>query len=193
MSERKYFNEVLDPPAKCKIVNQNGDEQKVLLVALEDDVVSRVNAGRQLTVCFNVEAVGSDEDVYVLLRAGAKEQHLRIDVKAVGEWAFQSSANSLLADDGTEQSPFNRKSNIPVDVESSFFLNPLVLDEGDSRLVFYFGSGDRANNVTSTEQVDQLESILSPNSDLLIKLTNRSSIDSYLSVVVDFHEQEVIE
>lgn len=193
MSDRKYYREVDTPPEVVEIIDQNGNRQNAVIVVMEDDIESRVNAGRQLTACFNESSVTNNGEVYLLLETNSKEMHTVLDVKCVGQWRFQSFAGATITDKGTPVTPFNRKTACPFTIESNLYQNAVVSNDGSERLSFYFGAGTNPSRVTSTEQTDDLESIICPDSQVLIKLTNLSGSASYLSVIADFHEQDVIE
>ena len=187
---RTYKNEVNVPVAY--ISNHSNKEQKTLSVTIEDDYESLVQRGKVFTIPIPYESVPNNGVVYILHRGGAtKELHSIANILCVGKWRFESFSGATITSDGTEVFGFPRKSSSTEVLETRFYKDAVISDEGTRRMCFCFGAGTNPSQASSTQYSDKLESIFSPNQEVIIRLTNLSGSASYLSILLNVHERRL--
>lgn len=186
--KRQYFGK---SNRNVVIINSENEKHTTKSVVIEDNLLCKINAGRVFTASADIESVADNASVYFLVKTELeKVLHLVFSIQSVGQWRFQSFLNPTITDNGTESIPFNRRPETGLVAGSRFYHDATILDEGIPRLSFRFGSGDRINNVSTAELRDDIESIFEDGDVFLMKLTNESSVASYLSLIGELYEED---
>lgn len=175
---------------QCKVLNEAREEQRVNLVAIEDQLINKVKAGLIYFLSGRWTNVANNDSIYFRCKVGSvKTLHFLLNMNTVGLWQFDSYLDSTYTDDGTLVNPINRHAGKPVDMDSLFYKDPVIDVLGSSRLSFDFGGGTAPARASSTQFNDQLESVFSPNEDLLVKLTNLSGSTQRITAVANVYEE----
>ena len=157
-----------------------------------DYLHDKIHEGKMLFVSKVISVLNLGE-VYIHHVSGANKYiHSSVDIGSVGAWRFTSYSGTTYLDNGTELPQINRKNDSTYAPEAKFYEN-LVGDInvlGTQRLDFVFGSGANPAKVTSGSLTERLESVFSPNSDVLIKLVNNSGSTQLLTVTFNYYEEE---
>ena len=193
MAGRNYKNDNGDYSTEKAVVrNEAGFDQEVSLVALEDQLINKVKAG---DVCFMSSRwtnVANNASIYYWLDdAKGRTLHFLSEMNSVGLWQFDSYIGATIneGDEGTQILPVNRNSGKPISIESKFYRDPTVTDEGTPRLSFDFGGGTSPARASTVQFNQQLESIFNSEDKALIKLTNLSGSTQRITVVANVYEE----
>jgi len=157
-----------------------------------DNITNKIHEGEMLFVN-DVISVANGADIYLHHVSGAnKYLHSNVSMSSVGEWSFASYEGTTYNDNGTELPQVNRKNDSLYIPESKFYENLLAdIDVlGDLRANFIFGYGTNPSKASAGSLNRRLESIFSPNTDILIKLTNNSGSTQTITIIFDYYEGE---
>jgi len=185
--------ELIDVYIMCANKNTEKIETGKILVSNENvsygDVHDLVDAGYMYFLSKTFDVVANDATVYMRHVSGAKHLHSSLVIQTVGQWEFKSYADTTFTNDGVELTPIKRRSDGTRPFLSTFYHTPIIDVLGTPRLEFTFGSGTNAARADSGQFSEDLESIFSPGTEVLIGLTNRSGADQYISFVFNVYEQ----
>ncbi len=149
----------------------------------------RVHHGEMFMVSHTVDSVAKDESVYIRHISGREHLHSLLTVETVGQWRFTSYAGTTYTGQGTVLTPINRRSDSSHNMGAIFYHTPVIDVLGTPRLDFIFGTGTNPSRVNTGQFSEDLESIFAPDSDVLVKLTNESGSNQYLSSLFNCYER----
>jgi len=150
-----------------------------------------VHEGKSYTANYLETALANDATMRLRFTAGAKAAHLIIQFNGGGLGVFNSYAGTTYSADGTlpdgvKLTSFKRAAYNP-DATATLRYAPTVNVLGAMRgnQVIPGGTGPQS---TGAGTGSRIESIISPNVDILLTLTNKSGQPKHFGLVLDWYE-----
>jgi hypothetical protein len=141
--------------------------------------------------------VANDTAINLSFQTGANQAHIIIDFTSDGKAYFETFSgttysNAGTAPDGTKLTSFSRGVVVPpaIATTSTVKYAPTVAVLGTRRGLRLLNGGTGGNS-TGSQGGDRLESIIQPNTNLLIRLTNKGGAAKDLGIVLDWYEVDL--
>lgn len=155
-----------------------------------DYMHEKIHKGKLFTASYIDASVDNNEAVLLRLKQGAtKELHALLSMNSSGLWLFESFIGTTYTADGTEIPYFNRYTESTETLETTLYHTPTVNVLGSARLSFYFGSGTNPAQAETGFSEERLESIFGANTDILVRVTNKSGGTLAFSAVFNNYEE----
>jgi hypothetical protein len=146
----------------------------------------KVHEGKFFTVSKTFTSVAANDTAKLVLKTNSKSVHFEIFIVTEGKAYLKTFSNITYGDSGAVYTPFNRRSNSTEIATSQWFTGTKIKTFGTQRGDDLFGAGspNRAGG-----QGSRPESILAPNSKILIALINKDSQSKDINIIVNFYEE----
>lgn len=179
------------------LVNKNGaavplevDEHNNLGVVNLDYVHKRVHEGNVFTFNYLDQDVDSGETMRLLIKTGSKYFHFifeaGLEAKAIVRTLSGGTYVTGTLPDGTVLTKFNRLTNSAIALETVVSYLPTVTTAGTVRGLRPIYGGTGGTRVGSSVGVGRVESVVAPNSTVVIEIENTSGTsNNYGHIVLD--------
>lgn len=133
-----------------------------------------IHQGKMHAMSYTELDVADGSSLFVLMVAGEdKDIHLRLNYGGEFKTRLKSYVNTIYTDaSGTEYIPFNRQTALPNTLESKFYINPTISNNGDQRGNEFIGTGGSPVQRVGGDSTNDLETIVNAGTVLLIEIMN---------------------
>lgn len=149
-----------------------------------------VHKGQAYTASIYSSQVANNGYLDVRITGVKKDCHVKVSYTSEGKAFFKTYSGTTYSNDGTTVTPFNRclcSTNV---AKTLIRKAPTVNVLGTLRLEEFVGSGGAAVARAGGTGGGQLETIINPGYDLLLRLQNVSGNASDLQITLNFYELE---
>jgi len=149
---------------------------------------NEVQSGGMFTLSKTFLAVATNAFVDVRLTAGTKPLHFVLNYTSEEKARLQTYLGTTYTGAGTVVTPFNRKTDSTQTLTAVCRIAPTVGTLGQIRGDDMIGSSTTGGNKSGGTGGYGLETIIAPNHDILIRLTNVSAQAKDLNAVINMYE-----
>ena len=157
-----------------------------------DYISDKIHNGEMYTITYLWKDVANEGSVNLRLLANSTHScHFKFSITSTGMIYFKTYLDTTYTANGTEYTPFNRKTDVTDSANVTVYTDATIDSFGDLRGDGVAGSGTNApSRIGATGAGDKSESVLMPDNDMLIYIQNVAGATNDIGININFYEVE---